>query len=89
MNMSDWWNDVVYGFQCDACGKHFSKSVLITINSSFKEVDGKYCVCCSHKIFDLMGYCDECENEYPKSHLFTSIDKSTYCKQCIRSMDDE
>lgn len=75
---------------CDSCGRHFPLSCLVTFDSPFPEIAGKYCVCCSHKVFDLVDYCDSCGEEYPKGHLFKSlISEEKYCKTCLRNEMEE
>lgn len=70
---------------CSDCGRHFPASVLISVDSNFVELAGKYCTVCMHKIYDLIGYCDECGNEYPKKYLYQSMmDKSIVCKECLQ-----
>jgi hypothetical protein len=57
---------------------------LVNMSYGHKQLDGRYCVVCSHKIYDKMGYCDECDDHYPKSHLYVNaVDKTTLCKGCI------
>lgn len=70
---------------CDYCSRFFPASALITLPSPFEEIAGKYCAVCYHKIYDLIGYCDACCEEYPKSHLYQSlISKEKYCRTCLR-----
>jgi hypothetical protein len=83
-DLNEYWDKFIMGFECDHCGRHFPKSVLVNMNYGHKQLDGRYCVVCSHKIYDKMGYCDECDEQYPKSHLYVNaVDKSTLCKGCI------
>ena len=83
-NLNEYWDNFIMGFQCDCCGHSFPKSVLVKMEYGYKDLDGKYCVVCSHKIYGKMGYCDECDNPYPKSHLYVNaVDKTTLCKGCI------
>jgi predicted amidophosphoribosyltransferase len=71
---------------CDGCNRHFPASVLIQVESDFKEIAGKYCTVCYHKIYDLIGYCDECGNEYPKQYLYKSeFDQGVICKECLKN----
>lgn len=71
--------------RCDECNRHFPMHALITLDSPFTELNGKYCTVCYHKIYDLIGYCDECGNEMPKKYLYKSLfDKSVVCKECLQ-----
>jgi predicted amidophosphoribosyltransferase len=77
------------GYECDSCHRAFPKSLLINYNSSFPEVDGLYCTLCMHKVYDLLGYCDECGEEYPKKHLYKCVfDNSIICKRCLQNESD-
>jgi hypothetical protein len=89
-DLNEYWDKFIMGFECDHCGRHFPKSVLVNMNYGHKQLDGRYCVICSHKIYDKMGYCDECDEQYPKSHLYVNaVDKTTLCKGCIGRMHFE
>jgi hypothetical protein len=71
---------------CDECNRHFPLHVLINIDSPFPEIAGKYCMICYHKIYDQIGFCDECGNEYPKKRLYKNLfDKSIVCEGCLQS----
>jgi DNA-directed RNA polymerase subunit RPC12/RpoP len=73
---------------CSDCGRHFPASMIITLDSYFPELAGKYCQICFHKIYDLIGYCDECGNEFPKQHLYKSMfDQTVVCKGCLHEQD--
>ena len=83
-DLNHYWEKFIMGFECDHCGRQFPKSVMVTMKYGYSQLDGKYCVVCSHKIYDQMGCCDECDEYYPKSHLYiNAVDKSTLCKGCI------
>jgi hypothetical protein len=83
-DLNEYWDHFIMGFECDHCGRQFPKSVMVTMKYGYTQLDGKYCVVCSHKIYDKMGWCDECDEQYPKSHLYVNaVDKTTLCKGCI------
>ena len=76
---------IMEAFACSDCGRYFPRSVLITLDSPFQEIKGTYCTICYHKIYDLIGFCDECGNEYPKQYLYASLfDKTVVCKECLQ-----
>jgi hypothetical protein len=73
---------------CSDCGRHFPLSVLITLDSPFPEINGKYCTVCYHKVYDLLGYCDECCEEYPKKQLYKNVfDDTVLCRRCLDASD--
>jgi hypothetical protein len=73
---------------CSECDRHFPLSALITLDSPFPEINGKYCTVCYHKMCDLLGFCDECGEEYPKKQLYQNVfDNTIVCKRCLNEQD--
>jgi hypothetical protein len=71
---------------CTNCGRHFPLSVLINLDSPFPEINGKYCTVCYHKIYDLLDYCDECGEEFPKRQLYKNVfDETIMCMRCLQN----
>lgn len=80
---------------CFDCGRYFPKSVLITIDSPFEEIRGRYCTVCAQKafkrnhemeqfLFTMSAHCESCGEEYPMSHLFhdSIYSDSHLCWRC-------
>lgn len=88
--VAEFLNKHFNGFECDSCNRAFPRSLLINLDSPFTEIAGRYCTMCYHKVYDLIGFCGECGEEYPKKYLFKNVfDDEVICKRCLQNEENE